>query len=145
MPKILCIDDHTHGLAARRIVLEEIGYTVSVSRNGRDGLESFQKDKADLVVVDYVMPNMNGGDVLREIKKLSPKTPVIILSGYTETMNLDEKLPEADCVMKKGAREVPELRNAIARLLRKSMKKPAASVKTVAKAKAKPDPKRRRK
>ncbi len=128
MPKILCIDDNTAGLTARRVLLEGMGYSVTVARNGRDGLDAFRGEKPDIVIVDYVMPQMNGGEVVREIKRLNSKIPVILLSGYTETWGLEEKVTEADCVLKKGAREVAELTNAMHRLLRKSMRKPVASV-----------------
>ncbi len=129
MLKILCIDDNIHGLTARRVLLEDMGYTVVVARSGREGLEAFHSQKPDLIIVDYVMPQMNGGEVIREIKRTNPKLPVILLSGYTESMGLEEKVPEADCVMKKGSREVSELASAVTRLFRKSMKKPGASVK----------------
>lgn len=129
MSRILCIDDHLHGLNARRVVLEGLGHSVSLARNGREGLDLFQKEKPDLVIVDYMMPQMNGGEVIREIKRLSPGTPVILLSGYAETLSLEENIPEADYVLKKAAREVAELTSALGRLLRKSAKKPAASVK----------------
>ncbi len=129
MPKILCIDDNAHGLTARRVLLEGMGHKVMVARSGREGLEIFQKDKIDLIVVDYVMPQMNGGEVVREVKRVNPKLPIILVSGYTDTLALEEKVPEADCVLKKGAREVAELSSAINRLFRKAMKKPGASVK----------------
>ena len=131
MAKILCIDDNAHGLAARRLLLEKMGYQVAVSRNGREGLETLRREKMDLVIVDYVMPQMNGAEVVREAKRLSPKVPVILLSAYAEALGLEEKVKEADCVLNKGRREVSELTSAVPRLLRRSrtMKKPAASVK----------------
>ena len=132
MPKILCIDDNTNGLRARRVLLEEMGHQVTVARGGREGLQALQSEAVDLVILDYLMPQMNGGEVVREIKRTNPKLPVILLSGYTETMGLEEKVTEADCVLKKGAREVAELINALNRLLRKAMKKPGASVKAKA-------------
>ncbi|MBI3933255.1 MAG: response regulator [Acidobacteria bacterium] len=134
MAKILCIDDNAHGLNARRILLEREGHTVTVARSGLEGLTLFQRARPDLVVVDYVMPHMNGGEVIREIKRAAPKVPVILLSGYTEVLSLEEKVKEADCILTKSStREIPELLSTISRLLRKSSKKPAASVKAKAK------------
>lgn len=129
MAKILCIDDNAHGLNARRVLLERLGHQVTVARSGPEGLKTFRKEKADLVIVDYVMPQMNGAEVVREIKHLAPRLPVILLSGYTETLNLEAKVKDADCILSKGAREIPELLNAVQRLLRKTARKPAASVK----------------
>ena len=131
MAKILCIDDNAHGLNARRVLLEGLGHQVLVARSGPEGLKAFRREKADLVIVDYVMPQMNGAEVVREAKRLSPKVPVILLSAYAEALCLEEKVKEADCVLNKGRREVSELASAVTRLLRRSrtMKKPAASVK----------------
>lgn len=139
MPKILCIDDNSAGLTARRILLEGAGHKVLVAHNGREGLEILHGENPDLVVVDYLMPQMNGGELVRELKRTHPNTPVILLSGYTDSYGLEEKVTAADCVLKKGAREVAELTNAMNRLLRKSRKKPAASVKA---ASVKPDQKK---
>ena len=129
MPKILCIDDNSAGLRARRVLLEKMGHKVTTARSGQEGLKKFGKAKADLVIVDYIMPRMKGDQVLRKIKQADPKLPVILLSGYAETLGLEQAVPEADCVLNKGPREVPELTSAVTRLLRKRMKKPAASVK----------------
>ena len=129
MAKILCIDDNAHGLNARRVLLERLGHQVMVARSGPEGLKAFRKEKADLVVVDYVMPQMNGAEVVREIKHIAPRLPVILLSGYTETLNLEAKVKDADYILSKGTREIPDLLNAVQRLLRKTARKPAASVK----------------
>ncbi len=129
MSKILCIDDNAAGLRARRALLEKMGHQVTTAHGGQEGLEKFRKAKVDLVIVDYRMPRMKGDQVLREIKQADPKLPVVLLSGYAETLGLEQAVPEADCVLNKGPREVPELISAVTRLLRKSMKKPSASVK----------------
>lgn len=133
MAKILCIDDNAHGLRARRVLLEDLGHQVTIARSGAEGLKAFRRSKADLVIVDYVMPQLNGSEVVRRIKKSSPRVPVILLSGYTEPLNLEAKVKEADCIVSKGTREIPELLNAVRRLLRKAPRKPVASVRATAK------------
>jgi len=135
MAKILCIDDNAHGLSARRVLLEKLGHQVTLARSGAEGLKAFRKEKTDLLIVDYAMPQMNGGEVVRKVKKSSPRLPVILLSGYTETLELETKVKDADCILSKGAREIPDLLNAVRRLLRKAKaaRKPAASVKADAK------------
>ena len=129
MARILCIDDNSHGLNARRVLLEGLGHQVMVARSGPEGLKAFRREKADLVIVDYVMPQMNGAEVVRAVKKIAPRLPVILLSGYTETLNLEAKVKDADCILSKGTREIPELQNTVQRLLRKTARKPVASVK----------------
>jgi len=128
MAKILCIDDSAHGLNARRVLLEHEGHQVAVARSGPEGLKALRREKADLVIVDYVMPHMNGAEVVSAVKKLAPRLPVILLSGYTEILDLEEKVKDADCILSKGKREIPELLNSVERLLRRAARKPAASV-----------------
>ncbi len=127
MPRILCIDDNEHGRIVRRHILEEHGYEVLTARSGREGLEKFKNDKVSLAIVDYLMPEMNGQEVIKHLRKLSPRLPIILLSGYADTLALDRKVPEADAVLHKGRpREVKELLETVERLLRHGHKKPGA-------------------
>lgn len=128
MPRILCIDDNRHGLFARQSLLEEQGYEVLVARNGKEGLEKFRAERIDLLIVDYMMPEMNGAEVIRHIRKMNARVPIILHSGYTERLALEERVTEADAVLQKGPREVKELLETVARLLRKRFKKPAARI-----------------
>ncbi len=124
MACILCIDDNEHGRIVRRHILEEHGYEVLTAKSGREGLEKFRNEKVDLAVVDYLMPEMNGQEVIKHLRKISPKLPVILLSGYADTLALDRKVPEANTVLHKGRpREVKELLEAVERLLRHPKKK----------------------
>ena len=127
MLRILCIDDNEHGRIVRRHILEEHGYEVLTAKSGRDGLEKFKNQKVDLAIVDYLMPEMNGHEVIKLLRKAAPKLPIILLSGYADTLALDRKVPEADAVLNKGRpREVKELLETVERLLRRRYKKPGA-------------------
>ena len=125
MARILCIDDNRHGCQARQFLLEEHGHEVSVAYSGRDGLEAFDGGKFDLVLVDYYMPGMNGGEVIKRIREQNARVPIILLSGYTERFALEEKVPQADAALQKGAREVKELLETVDRLLNRRLKRPA--------------------
>lgn len=133
MPRILCIDDNRHGCFARQTLLEENGYEVRCATTGKDGLERFGSEKYDLVIVDYFMPGMNGGEVIRKLREISARVPIILLSGYTERLALEERVPEADIALQKGPREVKELLDTVARMLCKRYKRPAARVKVKSK------------
>ncbi|HOT44136.1 MAG TPA: response regulator [Spirochaetota bacterium] len=78
---ILAIEDED--ILRNNIVsyLEDSGYAVSEAANGRTGLEMFRRHQPDLVLLDLRMPEMGGLEVLGEIRKESPDTPVIIVSG----------------------------------------------------------------
>ena len=84
MATVLCIDDEPSGIQARRLLLEAEGYQVIDASTGEEGIRLFQSSKIDVVVVDYWMSGMNGLAVAREIKRLDPAMPVIMLSGLPE-------------------------------------------------------------
>jgi len=123
MARILCIDDNRHGRFARQSLLEDQGYEVVVACNGPEGLEKFRGGKVDLVIVDYIMPEMNGAEVIQHIRKSNTRVPIILHSGYSERLALDEKVEGADAVLQKGPREIKELLETIHRLLHRNGRK----------------------
>jgi two-component system response regulator HydG len=128
--RILLVDDNTFGLAARRSVLVELGHQVHTSGTAAEALELCGKHVFDVVVTDYKMPKMNGVELIGRLRKLHPATSVILISGFTDTLGLDEAGTGADIVLQKSNNEVPQLIRAVNRLLRKQQlppKKQAAS------------------
>src|SRR5580692_3458729 len=79
---VLCVDDEAIGLRVRKIMLESHGFTVLTANSGQQGLTVFDEHHIDLVVLDYYMPGMNGGDVAAEIRRRRPAVPIIFLSAY---------------------------------------------------------------
>lgn len=79
---VLCVDDEAIGLRVRKIMLENHGFKVLTANNGQQGLSLFTEHQVDLVVLDYYMPGMNGGDVAAEMRKRRPQVPIIFLSAY---------------------------------------------------------------
>jgi CheY-like chemotaxis protein len=84
MATILCIDDEPSGLEARRLLLESEGHQVIQAYSGKEGVSLFQLQKIDLVILDYWMSGMNGTATAQALKRLNPKIPIIMLSGYGE-------------------------------------------------------------
>jgi CheY-like chemotaxis protein len=115
---ILCIDDEEPALLLRRRVLEKAGYRVFTALTGKEGIEIFRFQSIDAVIVDYWMADLDGLDVAAELKKLNPKTPVIMLSGYTSI--LDEGLGRVDLWLRKGEGDPNQLLLAVAQLLSRS-------------------------
>jgi CheY-like chemotaxis protein len=115
---ILCIDDEEPALLLRRRVLEKAGYRVFTALTGKEGIEVFRFQSIDVVILDYWMADLDGLDVAAELKKLNPKTPVIMLSGYTSI--LDEGLGRVDLWLRKGEGDPNQLLLAVAELLSRS-------------------------
>jgi CheY-like chemotaxis protein len=122
--RILLVDDNSMGLAARRSVLEELGHHVATAGTAVDALELCGKQEFDVVVTDYKMPKMNGVEFIGRLRKLHPATAVILISGFTDTLGLDEATTGADIVLQKSNNEVGQLIRAVNRLLRKQQAPP---------------------
>lgn len=97
---VLCIDDEQTALQLRQHLLESAGYKVLAAKSGRQGVTAFKSEAVSAVILDYWMADMNGMQVAREIRKLNPAVPIIILSAYGEL--LDESLGIADIWIRKG-------------------------------------------
>ncbi|MBR6566705.1 MAG: response regulator transcription factor [Spirochaetaceae bacterium] len=86
MEKILLVEDE-HGIASFvRLELLHEGYQVQVAEDGRQGLELFQEGQWDLILLDIMLPGINGLEVLRRIRKLS-SVPVILLTARGDTLD----------------------------------------------------------
>ena len=128
--RILLLDDNSMGLAARRSVLEELGHKVVTCGAPHDALELCGKQRFDVVVTDYKMPKMNGVEFITRLRKQHPAIHVILISGFTDTLGLDEANTGADVVIQKSSHEVSHLIRSVNRLLRKQQqpsRKAAAS------------------
>lgn len=82
VPKILIIDDEEHMCWALERAMKQEGYQVISANRGRQGLELIRQEGPSLVVLDLKMPEMDGLEVLKNIKELSPRMPVIMLTAH---------------------------------------------------------------
>jgi CheY-like chemotaxis protein len=130
-PNVLLVDDNRDGLLVRRSVLEEIGCCVSIALNGEEGLKLFQAGKFDVVVTDYRMPRMDGGELIQRIRALEPNARIILLSGFVEPLGLTEQNTGADAVLIKSANEPAQLMRTVKRLVNRTVRKPPGSQKDV--------------
>ena len=113
---VLCIDDEQTALQLRQTLLESAGYRVLAAKSGAQGIKAFRAEPVHAVVLDYWMADMNGLQVAREIKKLNPSVPIIILSAYGEL--LDESLGIADLWIRKGEEDPQYLLTRLDQLLK---------------------------
>ena len=79
--KILVVDDNNDLRIVVSKMLSRLGYEVSSADSGENGLSIFLKNKFDIVLSDYEMPGMDGVALACSVKKSSPRTPVVIMTG----------------------------------------------------------------
>ncbi|MCS7163907.1 MAG: response regulator [Thermodesulfovibrio sp.] len=80
--KILVVDDEKNILMLYKAELEEEGYEVITANSGREAIELFETQKPDIVTLDIMMPDIDGIQVLRQLKQKNPNIPVIMLTAY---------------------------------------------------------------
>lgn len=111
---ILCVDDNEQALSIRKILLETRGYRVVACKGGEMALEAFRRGGIDLVLTDLLMPGVDGSRLIEEVKRVSPQTPTVLISGRTK---IYERETLADVFLPKGLYEPAELLERIRLLL----------------------------
>jgi len=90
--RILVIDDEEHVRGVLMRGLSQVNHQVMTAKNGEEGLQLFREKKFDIVLTDLGMPNVSGWEVCKAIKRMSPKTPVGMITGWG--MEIDETKKE---------------------------------------------------
>ena len=128
--KILVVDDDVNICELFRLYLEKDGYSVIIVNDGMEAISAFQDSKPDLVLLDIMLPKLDGWQVCREIRKTSD-TPIIMLTAKGETFDkvLGLELGADDYVVKPfDAKEVVARVKAV---LRRTGGNPTETVKEV--------------
>src|SRR5437899_8632748 len=102
MPKVLIVEDDDSMMAALRDGFEYEGYTVALARDGADGLRQATESAPDVIILDVMLPKMNGLDVCRDIRKAGNIVPIIMLTARGQEIDkvLGLKLGADDYVTK---------------------------------------------
>ncbi len=125
--KILIAEDDPNILAGLGELLANEGYDTLLAEDGLRAMETFRSDSPDFVLLDIMMPGMDGYSVCREIRRLDDRVPVIFLSAKSEEIDrvLGLELGADDYITKPfGTREVVARIRAITRRLFKSDENP---------------------
>jgi len=111
--KVLVVDDDPDVVTFNVTIVEELGYTPLVAKNGEEGLKIVKKEQPDLVILDVLMPRQSGVRLYRELKtdKSLGQKPVIMLSAIAEKTFLrsqkaltefgEDKIPEPEIYLEK--------------------------------------------
>lgn len=85
--KILIAEDDKHILNGMSDLLEKEGYTIIKAGNGKVALEMFNQHQPDFIILDIMMPELDGYSVCREIRKLNEDVPILFLSAKDEEID----------------------------------------------------------
>ena len=88
--KILLVDDEADFLMTVKIRLEASGYEVQAAGDGEEALQAMRHTYFDAVLVDILMPKMNGLDFLKEVRKKDKKLPIFILTALSDEARFHE-------------------------------------------------------
>lgn len=106
--KILVVEDEPLIRKAIREVLQRIGgYEVGEAGDGVEAVKLLHNRRFDLVITDLVMPRMDGLKLLKHIRSMSPRIPVILITGYFSKASAKRSFPGTECLTKPfGVREL---------------------------------------
>ena len=117
MKKILLVDDEESIHLLYREEFEEEGYEVHSAFRGDEALQKFKVIAPDLIILDINMPDMNGIEVLRQMKEINPSLPVILSTAYHEYKQDLGAWASDEYIVKSS--DLGELKEAVRRYLEK--------------------------
>ncbi|MEI6125803.1 MAG: sigma-54 dependent transcriptional regulator [Pseudomonadota bacterium] len=97
MERILIVDDEEGMRIAFSEALKRSGFETLCCVDGLDAVTKLKSAKFSMVITDVKMPKMNGIDVLREVKRVTPETPVVVVTAYGTVDNAVEAMKEGAC------------------------------------------------
>lgn len=92
MKKILIIEDDLDYLSILQQALEGGGFKVVIAKDGIEGLVLAQKENQDLIILDILMPKMDGIETAKRIKESNIKTPIIFLTNLGDTTSINKAM-----------------------------------------------------
>ncbi len=89
MARVLVIDDEEQVRTLIREVLEGAGHEVMEAGNGREAMKLYEANPTNVVITDLVMPEQDGLEIIRELRRRFPAVKIIAVSGAQQKLNLD--------------------------------------------------------
>lgn len=88
--RVLLVDDDSAVREVTAGILGDLGYRVIEAGSGGAALDLLERERVDLVLLDFAMPGMNGAEVAREARARRPEVPILFVTGYADTTALDD-------------------------------------------------------
>ena len=118
--RILLVDDDPLVCDSIRRMLEFDGFHVNISRSGAEAIALCEKETFDLIILDYLMPEMKGDEVAAALKARWPDMPIIMVTADAESIALRDEPPVGvDFLMEKPF-QLAALREAVSKVLVKA-------------------------
>jgi len=92
--KMMIVDDEIDLHATLKFIFEDNGFDVEMAVSGIEALKKIKEERFDVILLDLCMPEMNGLQTFREIKKISPSTAVFMMTGNKESSQLKKCIDE---------------------------------------------------
>jgi|WetSurMetagenome_2_1015567.scaffolds.fasta_scaffold784464_1 two-component system, NtrC family, response regulator HydG len=84
---LLLVDDDEANTQILGIILEDAGFNSDTALTGAEALRKLKGKQYDLILLDYVLPDVKGDDLAADIQVMYPKTKIILLSGYSKSVD----------------------------------------------------------
>jgi CheY-like chemotaxis protein len=97
---LLCIDDHQSAVAGWCLYLQSAGCSVETAFSAAEGLQLFATQTVDLVLLDYALPDADGGEVAATMKRMKPHVRVLMFSGIRDVP--ESARAHVDAFLEKG-------------------------------------------
>ena len=114
--KILIVDDDPTARESIKLLLSIDRHTVVEAKDGNEALALVADQHFDLVLLDFFMPGMHGGEVARRIKEIEPSLPILMVTAYREKLIGYDRPESTNAILGKPF-AVGDLRNEITKLL----------------------------
>jgi DNA-binding NtrC family response regulator len=87
---VLVVDDNVSLLVTMSLILRRVGYSVMTAKSGKEAVECVKQNNVHIIFMDIKMPHKNGVDVYKELKKMIPEVPVVMMTAYTQNELIQE-------------------------------------------------------
>lgn len=120
--RILFVDDEESVIRAGKEMFQRLGYHVEITNSSKEALTLFsnQPEAFDLVITDQIMPNLTGIQLAEKIKSIEPEIPVMLCTGFSESISLDTAKKSGICELVMKPIVMSEMAETVRRVLDES-------------------------
>ncbi len=90
---MICVDDDMRILKVLEGMLRQLGHEVTTTDSGAEVIRRIEAERFDVLITDLGMPGVDGREVARNAKRLSPATRVLLLTGWADRLQVEGEIP----------------------------------------------------